>query len=117
MTDERPWSLRVAAAIVVVQVLAELVFVAGRSELTLGLRLGLIAVLALQLVFIRNALRLSAGSVLGLLAFEAMAVVASIGSDGPLIVRGALAATALSVMVLLLMSIPAFPSPDLPKIT
>jgi hypothetical protein len=117
LTDERPRPLRVAAAIVVLQVTAELAYVVGRGELTLGLRVGLMAVLALQLVFIRNALRLSAGSVLGLLAFGTMAVVAAIAGDGALVVRLGLAATALSVMVLLLMSIPAFPSPDLPKIT
>ena len=118
MTEpERPRSLRLAATIVVVQTSAELVYVARRSELTPGLRIGLMGVLALQFLFIHGAWRLSAGSVLALLAFEAMAIVAAIGGDGALEIRGALAVSALTVMVLLLMSISAFPSPDLPKIT
>jgi len=103
--------------IIVVQVVLEVAYVAGRSELTWGLRVALMLVLSLQLVFARGAWRLSAGSVLGLLAFEAMAVVAAIASDGPLVVRGALALAAVSVMVLLVMSISAFPSPELPKIS
>src|SRR5947207_870156 len=80
-------------------------------------RVGLMAVVGLQLVFARGAWHLSAGSVLGLLAFEAMAVVAAVAGDGALVIRGALAASALTVVVLLLMSISAFPSPDLPKIS
>jgi hypothetical protein len=115
--SERPRTLTWAAVIVVLQTTVELAYVAGRSELTGGLRLGLMAVLALQFLFIRNALRLSAGSVLGLLALEGMAVVAAIAGDGPIVVRAALASASLSVIVLLLASIPAFPSPELPKIT
>jgi hypothetical protein len=110
--------LRWATTIVVLQVSVELAYVAGRSELTPGLRIGLVLVLALQLLFIRGAWRMtSAGSVLGLLAFEVMAVIAAVAGDGALVVRGALAASAVSVLVLLLMSISAFPSPDLPRIT
>ena len=113
----RPRSLRWAATIVVLQTSAELAYVAGRTELTLGLRGALMVVLALLLLFIRGAWRLSAGSVLGQLAFESMAVVAAIAGDGPIAVRGALAASALAVLVLLVMSISAFPPADLPKIT
>jgi len=112
-----PRTLWWAAGIVVVQAGVEVAYVATRSDLTWGLRIGLMLVLSLQFVFVRGALRLSAGSVLGLLAFEAMAVVAAIASDGPLAVRGALALAAVSVMVLLVMSISAFPSPELPKIS
>ena len=114
---DRPRTLRWAAGIVVVQAAAEVAYVTGRSDLTWGLRIGLMAVLSLQFVFARGALRLSAGSVLGLLAFEAMAVVAAIAGDGPIVVRGALALAAVSVMVLLMMSISAFPSPELPKVS
>jgi len=114
---EQPRALRWAVTIIALQATIELAYVAGRSELTPGLRVGLMAVLALQLVFARGAWHLSAGSVLGLLAFEAMAVVAAVAGDGALLVRGALAASALTVVVLLLMSISAFPSPDLPKIS
>ena len=114
---ERPRALVWAATLVVLQTAVELAYVAGRGELTLGLRLGLMVVVAVQFLFARGALRMAAGSVLGLLAFEAMAVVAAIAGNGALVVRGALAAVSLSVMVLLLVSIAAFPSPDLPKIS
>ena len=116
MTD-RPRTLVWAADIIVVQTTAELAYVAGRSELTVGLRVGLVAVVAAQYLFARGALRMSAGSVLALLAYEAMAVVAAIGGDGALEIRGALALVSISVMVLLMVSIAAFPSPDLPKIS
>jgi len=76
-----------------------------------------VLVLSLQLLFARGARRMSPGSVLGLFAFEGMAVVAAIAGDGALVIRGALAVSALSVIVLLLVSITAFPSPDLPKIS
>jgi hypothetical protein len=113
----RPRALVWAATVIVLQASVELAYVAGRKELTPGLRVSLMGVVALQLLFIHGAWRLSAGPVLGLLAFEAMAVVAAIAGDGPVVIRGALAVAAVSVMVLLMVSIAAFPSPDLPKIT
>jgi hypothetical protein len=106
-----------ASSLVVLQTSVEVAYVVGRHEYTPGLRIGLAAVLALQLLFAQGALRMSAGSVLALMAYEVMAIVAAIGGDGALVIRGALAVTAISVMVLLMVSISAFPSPDLPKIT
>jgi hypothetical protein len=106
-----------AANLIFLQTTAELAYLVGRRELTVGLRAALVLVVALQYVFARGVLRMSAGSVFGLFAFEVMAVVAAIAGDGALVIRGALAATALAVMVLLMVSISAFPSPDLPKIT
>jgi hypothetical protein len=102
---------------IVLQTAAELAYVAGRQELTVGLRILLMVVVALQLLFARGALRMSAGSVLALFAFEGMAVVAAVAGDGALVVRGALASVSIAVIVLLLVSIPSFPSPDLPKIS
>lgn len=113
----RPRSLVWAVDLVVLQTAVELAYVAGRSELTVGLRVALMAVVALQLVFARGAWRQSAGSVLALFAFEGMAVVAAIAGDGALLVRGALASVSIAVIVLLLVSIASFPSPDLPTIS
>lgn len=113
----RPRPLRLAVKAIVVQTVAELFYVGGRSELTIGLRVLLILVVSLQLVFALGASRMSAGSVFGLLAFEGMAVVAAIGGDGALAVRGALALVSIAVIVLLMVSIASFPSPDLPKIS
>lgn len=114
---KRPPALVWAANIVILQTTVELAYVVGRKEFTPGLRIGLVAVVGLQYVFARGALRMSAGSVLSLLAYEAMAVVAAIGGDGAIAIRGALASVSISVMVLLMVSIAAFPSPELPKIT
>ena len=117
MSASRPRPLVWAVDAIVLQTAAELAYVAGRSELTVGLRIALMVVVALQLVFARGALRMSAGSVLGLFAFEGMAAVAAVAGEGALVVRGALAFVSIAVIVLLLVSIPSFPSPDLPKIT
>jgi hypothetical protein len=117
LTAPRPRPLVWAVNVIVLQTALELAYVAGRSELTVGLRVGLMVVVAMQFVFARGALRLSAGSVLGLLAFEGMTVVAAIAGDGALVVRGALASVAIAVIVLLMVSIASFPSPDLPKIS
>ena len=120
MTDgvtKRPRALGWAVNLIVLQTTVELAYVVGRKEFTPGLRVGLVIVVALQYVFARGAWRMSAGSVLGLLAYDAMAVVAAIGGDGALAIRGALALVSISVMVLLMVSIAAFPSPDLPKIS
>jgi hypothetical protein len=114
---ERPRTLAWATSLVVLQTTAEVAYVLGRSEFTPGLRVGLAGVVALQLLFAQGAMRLSAGSVLALMAYETMAVVAAIAGDGAVAVRGALAASAICVVVLLMVSISAFPSPDLPKIT
>lgn len=117
MTERRPRPLVWAVNAIVLQTAVELAYVAGRSELTVGLRVLLMVVVAMQLLFARGALRMSAGSVLGLLAFEVMAVVAAIAGDGALVVRGALASVSIAVIVLLMVSIASFPSPDLPKIS
>jgi hypothetical protein len=113
----KPPSLAWAASLVVLQTSAEVAYVLGRAEYTPGLRIGLGGVLALQLLFAQGALRKSAGSVLALMAYEMMAIVAAIAGDGALVIRGALAATAIAVLVLLMVAISAFPSPDLPKIS
>ena len=113
----RPRTLVWAVDALVVQTAGELAYVAGRSELTVGLRVLLMVVVAMQLVFARGALRMSAGSVLALFAFEGMAAVAAVAGDGALVVRGALACASIAVIVLLLVSIASFPSPDLPKMS
>jgi len=108
---------RVLGAVVVVQTLCELVYVGGRSELTVGLRVFLMIVLALQVVFAQGVLRRSAGSVFALFAYEAMAVVAAFAAHGPVLARAALAVAAVAVIVLLLASLSDFPSATLPRST
>jgi hypothetical protein len=113
---EVPWTLRAAVALVTVEAFAEAVGVAGRSELTVGLRVGLVLCIGLKVLFAWRARRLSAGAVLGLLLLEGTTVVAALGAtDAAPAVRVALAGVALAVLALLSSSLHAFPSPTLPK--
>jgi hypothetical protein len=110
-----PWTLRAAVALVAVEALVEVVAVAGRDELTGGLRTFLVLCLALKWLFAWRALHRSAGAALGLLMLQGTTVVAAFGAeDLALPARLGLGATAALVMALLLASLHAFPSPSLP---
>jgi len=109
-----PLRLRFAAALVTVQVLAELFATSTRTDLTPGLRISLMVILGLQLAFAAGITHRSAGSVLGLFTFNGMAVIAAIGSDAHLLLRAGLAVSALGVIVLLAMSLDSFPAPAPP---
>jgi len=111
-----PWTLRAAAGLASLQAGVEVVAVARRHELTPGLRGLLVASIALTWLLAWGAVRRRAGAALGLLLLEGTTVVAALGavdSSGP--VRLALGGTAVAVLVLLLRSLHAFPSPALPK--
>lgn len=111
-----PWTLRAAAGLVSLEALAESVAVTGRSDLTVGLRVGLVVCLGLKWLFAWRALRLGPGAALGLLLLEGTTVVAAFGAvDTDALVRVALGGTALTVMALLAASLHAFPTPALPK--
>ena len=111
-----PWTLRAAAGLVSIEAAGEAIGVAGRSELTPGLRVGLVMCVSLKWLFAWRALRLSAGAVLGLLMLEGTTVVAALGAtEAAAEVRVALAGVALAVLVLLSSSLHAFPSPSVPK--
>ena len=109
-TDASQRRLRLAAWLVTLQCLGELLAVASRTDLVPGFRVMLMLVLALQLLFARGILRRSAGSVLGLFVFELMAVIAAIGSGAHALLRLGLAGGAVVVIVLLAMSLDAFPT-------
>jgi hypothetical protein len=111
-----PWTLRAGVGLVSVEALVEAVVVAGRSELTVGLRVALVLCVALKWLFAWRVLRLRAGAMFGLLLLETTTLLAAVGatgaSDGA---RLTLGAVALTVLVLLSSSLHAFPSPTLPK--
>ena len=113
---ELPWTLRAAVGLVTVEAVAEGVGVAGRTELTAGLRTGLVLCVGLKVLFAWRAAHLSPGAVLGLLMLEGTTVVAALGAtEADPAVRLALAGVALVVLALLSSSLHAFPSPTLPK--
>ncbi len=108
-----PLTLRAAAGLVVAETAAELLVVAWRDQLTIALRVALMAAIALQLLFARLALRRSAGAVFGLLLSQLTAVLVAVGSGGPVWARSTLAVVAVTIAGLLLASAHAFPSPEL----
>ncbi len=111
-----PWTLRAAAGLVSIEALVEAVAVSGRTNLTVGLRVGLVLCLALKWLFAWRVLQLGPGAALGLLLLEGTTVVAAFGAvDTDALVRVALGGTALTVMALLAASLHAFPTPALPK--
>lgn len=112
----RPWTLGAAAGLVSLEALVEAVAVAGRSSLTPGLRAGLVLCIALKWAAAYGVLRRSAGAALGLLLLQGTTVVAAFGAvDSPAAVRLALGVVAVASITLLLASLHAFPSPDLPR--
>jgi hypothetical protein len=111
-----PVTLRAAAGLVSLEALVEAVAVSGRSELTPGLRIGLILCLSLKWLFAWLVLRRSAGAALGLLLLEGTTIVAALGAvESSPGVRLALGVTAAVVMALVAASLHAFPPPTLPK--
>ena len=112
----RPWTLGAAAGLVSLEALVEAVAVAGRSSLTPGLRAGLVLCIALKWAAAYGVLRRSAGAALGLLLLQGTTVVAAFGAvDSPAAARLALGVVAATSIALLLASLHAFPSPDLPR--
>lgn len=115
MPTSLPPALRVAAALVAVEAMVEAVVIAGRDELTPGLRVMLIGFLSFKWVFAAGLLRLRPGAALGTFLLEGTSVVAALGAveaSGP--VRLALAASALLAIVLVATSLHAFPEAPLP---
>jgi hypothetical protein len=111
-----PWTLRAAAGLVSIEALVEGVAVSGRTAFTPGLRIMLVLCLALKWLFAWRVLRLNPGAAFGLLLLEGTTVVSALGAvDTDAIVRLALGGTALTVVILLLASLHAFPTPALPK--
>jgi hypothetical protein len=112
-----PWTLRVAAGLVSAEALVEATLVAGRAELTPGLRVGLVLCVGLKWVFAWRVLRFSAGAMLGLLMLEGTTIVAALGAvETAYGARLAFGAVALVSIGLLSSSLHAFPSPTLPKV-
>lgn len=114
--EDVPWTLQAAAGLVSVEALVEAVVVAGRTELTAGLRVGLILCISLKWLFAWRVLHRSAGAALGLLMLEGTTIVAAFGAtDTSGGARLALGVTAAVVIVLLSASLHAFPTASLPR--
>lgn len=110
-----PWTLHAAFWLVLAESLVEGAFVVGRDDWgSIGKALILLAFLA-KVAFAELARRLSAGGVLGLLVFEWMGILVAIGAEWSMALRLLLVATVLAVNALVLSSLHAFPTPELPR--
>ncbi|HJR24010.1 MAG TPA: hypothetical protein VJ804_00945 [Acidimicrobiales bacterium] len=110
-----PVRLRVAAGLVAVETVVEAGIIAGREELTPGLRVMIILFLSTKWIFAARVLKLRAGPALGLFLLEGTTLLFLLGArDTNGAVRIALAVAALSAIVLLAGSLHAFPPVPLP---
>ncbi len=110
-----PWTLHAAFWLVLVESLAEGAFVIGRDDWgNLGKALILLAFVA-KVGFAQLARRLSAGGALGLLVFELVGILVAIGAEWAMGLRLLLVATVVAVYALVLSSLHAFPTPELPR--
>lgn len=110
-----PWTLHAAFWLVLAESAVQGAFVVGRDDWgSVGKALVLLAFLA-KVGFAQLARRLSAGGVLGLLVFEWMGILVAIGADWSMSLRLLLVATVVAVNALVLSSLHAFPTPELPR--
>lgn len=110
-----PWTLHAAFWLVVAESVVEGAFVVGRDDWgAIGKGLILLSFVA-KVGFAQLARRLSAGGVLGLLVFEWMGILVAIGAEWSMALRLLLVATVLAVNALVLSSLHAFPTPELPR--
>lgn len=110
-----PWMLHAAFWLVLAESVAESAFVIGRDGYGPGGKALLVSAFAAKVGFAHLARRLSAGGVLGLLVFELVGILVAIGADWALGLRLLLVANVVTVYALVLSSLRAFPTPELPR--
>lgn len=114
-TVAAPWTLHAAFWLVLVESVVEGAFVVGRDDWgAIGKALILLAFVA-KVALAHLARRLSAGGAMGLLVAESVGILVALGADWSLALRLALVATVVVVHVLVLSSLHAFPTPELPR--
>lgn len=114
-TPAVPWTLHAAFWVVLAESVVEGAFVVGRDDWgALGKVLVLFAFVA-KVAFAHLARRLSAGGALGLLVFELVGILVAIAADWTMSLRLLLVATVVAVYALVLSSLHAFPTPELPR--
>lgn len=109
-----PVALTVAFVVVVGQTVAEAAVVLDRPDYGPGGKGFVLSMLALQLACAHWARRLRAGGAVGLLLFEVVGILVALGADWSVPVRLALASSVVAVFWLVLSSLHAFPTPELP---
>jgi len=110
-----PWTLHAAFWLVLAESVAEGAFVVARDDYGPGGKALVLLAFAAKVGFAHLARRLSAGGVLGLLVLELVGILVALGADWALWLRLLLVATVAAVFVLVLSSLRAFPTPELPR--
>jgi hypothetical protein len=110
-----PWMLHAAFWIVLVESVLEGAFVVARDDFGPGGKALVLLAFVTKVWFAHLARRLSAGGVLGLLVLQAVGILVALGSDWDLWLRLLLVATVVTVFALVLSSLRAFPTPELPR--
>jgi len=110
-----PGALHVAFWLVVAESVAQAAFVVGRDDWGPGGKGLVLLAFAAKVLFAHLARRLSAGGVLGLLVAELTGILVALGADWSLALRLLLVANVVAVFALVLSSLRAFPSPELPR--
>lgn len=113
-TTRPPTALTIALVLVTLETAAEITIVLGRDDYGPGGKGFIIAILGLKVALAVGARRLRAGSALGLLVFELVGILVAAGADWAPLARVSLVACVIAVFVLVLSSLHAFPSPELP---
>ena len=111
---EPPAALTAALVIVSIESAAQAAFVLDRGDYGPGGKGLVIGAIGLKVLFAVWARRLSAGGALGLLALELVGILVALGAAWSIQLRYALVASVVAVYVLVLSSLHAFPSPELP---
>lgn len=109
-----PWMLHAAFWLVLAESVAEGAFVVARDDYGPGGKGLVLLAFVAKVGFAHLARRLSAGGVLGLLLFELVGILVAVGADWAPWLRLLLVATVAAVFALVLSSLRAFPSPELP---
>ncbi len=113
-TVRPPVALTVVVVIVAVETAFEVAFVFGRDDYGPGGKVLIAMVFGIKILLALSARRLRAGGALGLLLFELVGILVAIGAGWSLALRLGLVACVVAVYVLVLSSLHAFPSPELP---
>ena len=110
-----PWTLHAAFWLVLAESTAESAFVIARDDYGPGGKALVVLAFVAKVGVAHLARRLSAGGVLGLLVFELGGILVAIGADWALGLRLLLVANVVAVYALVLSSLRAFPTPELPR--
>lgn len=110
---QTPMALNLVFVIVLVEAVAEIIFVVFRHSYGPGGRALLIIVLASKIWFAALTRKLSAGGVLGLLSFELVGLLAAVFATWDVVFRIGLGVSIVAVFALVISSMHAFPTPEI----